>query len=138
MDRCFGDSARRLLRARRSDLQLSGQLADGDSFQRLQLQQLRAVVVGQDHGQGAMNSFAEPGELQNLYPKREIVMTPERANQLCLWGEYILDILDRPDVPADLRTRAARILKLSPRELPYTPPRVPVSQFAEAVHLADE
>lgn len=82
------------------------------------------------------NPYREIGELINLYPAREYTMREERANQICLWGEYILDILDRPDVPADLRERAARILKLSPVDLPYTPPAVPVSQFAEAV--ADE
>lgn len=84
-----------------------------------------------------MNIYAEPGELQSLSPRREIVMSPERANQICLWGEYILDVLDREDVPADLRTRAARILKLAPVQLPYTPPALPVSEFAEAVHESD-
>ena len=82
------------------------------------------------------NEFAEPGELINLYPKREIVMTPDRVNQWLLRTEYLLDILDAPDVPESWRMRAARILKLAPVELPYTPPPVPV--FAEPVHLTDE
>ena len=84
-----------------------------------------------------MNIYAEPGELQSLSPRVEIVMTPERASQFCLWGEFILSMIDREDVPADLRTRAARVLKLAPVELPYTPP-VMVSDFAEPVHEADE
>jgi hypothetical protein len=83
------------------------------------------------------NPYQEPGELVNLYPAREYTMSEDHANNYCLRSEFILDILDRPDVPADLRDRAARILKLSPRELPYTPPAVPVSQFAEAVHETD-
>ena len=80
-----------------------------------------------------VNPFAEPGELIDLLPRKEIVMTPERANQFCLWGEFILDIIERQDLPADLRTRAARILKLAPVEMPYTPPPVLVSGFAEPV-----
>jgi hypothetical protein len=83
------------------------------------------------------NEFMEPGELQSLSPRREILMTPDRANMYCLLAEFALDAAES-DLPQAWRDRAARILKLSPRELPYTPPRVPVSQFAEAVHESDE
>lgn len=51
-------------------------------------------------------------------------MTEDRANKYCLLAEFALDILDRPDVPADLRERAARILKLAPAEV-VTPQHEP-------------
>jgi hypothetical protein len=85
---------------------------------------------------GKVNPFAEPGELIDLLPRKEIIMTPDRANMYCLLAEFALDAAES-DLPEPWRTRAARILKLSPRELPYTPPAVPVSQFAEAVHETD-
>lgn len=44
-------------------------------------------------------------------------MTPERAEQIVRWGAFIAALLDREDVPADLRERAARILKLAPAEV---------------------
>jgi hypothetical protein len=63
------------------------------------------------------NQFAEPGELQALGPAKEPTVSDDFANKYCLRSEFILDILDRPDVPADLRERAARILKLAPAEV---------------------
>jgi hypothetical protein len=61
--------------------------------------------------------FSEPGELINLYPQRENALSDDLANKYCLRTEFILDVLDRPDVPQDLRDRAARILKLAPAEV---------------------
>lgn len=49
---------------------------------------------------------------------------------------FAADLMDREDAPADLRERAARILKLAPVELPYMPAE-PVSEFAEDVHESD-
>jgi hypothetical protein len=63
------------------------------------------------------NPFQEPGELQNLFRPRENALSDDLANKYCLRTEFILDILDRHDVPQDLRDRAARILKLSPAEV---------------------
>jgi hypothetical protein len=70
------------------------------------------------------NEFSEPGELINLYQAKEPTVSDDFANKYCLRSEFILDILDRPDVPADLRARAARILKLAPAEV-VTPQHEP-------------
>lgn len=84
-----------------------------------------------------VNPFAEPGELIDLLPRKETFMTPHRCETYILLAEFALDAAES-DLPEPWRTRAARILKLAPVELPYTPPVLPVSEFAEAVHLADE
>lgn len=64
-------------------------------------------------------------------------MTPHRCETYLALVALAADALDRDDVPADLRDRASRILKLAPVELPYLPPALPVSQFAEPVHETD-
>ena len=63
-------------------------------------------------------------------------MTPHRCDTHLALLALASDVEGRSDVPQDLRDRAARILKLAPVEMPYTPPVVPV--FAEPVHLTDE
>ena len=63
-------------------------------------------------------------------------MSPDRANMYCLLAEFALDAAES-DLPEAWRTRAARILKLAPVEMPYTPPVMPVSAFAENVHESD-
>lgn len=63
-------------------------------------------------------------------------MTPARAEAYLLLAEFALDAMES-DLPEAWRTRAARILKLAPVEMPYTPPVVPVSAFAENVHESE-
>jgi hypothetical protein len=81
---------------------------------------------------GKVNPFAEPGELIDLLPRKEIAMSPDRVSKYILLAEFALDAAES-DLPEPWRTRAACILKLAPVQLPYTPPALPVSGFAEAV-----
>jgi hypothetical protein len=80
--------------------------------------------------------FREPGELIDLLPRKEPAMSPDRVSKYILLAEFALDAAES-DLPEQWKTRAARILKLAPVELPYTPPVLPVSEFAEAVHESD-
>jgi hypothetical protein len=53
-------------------------------------------------------------------------MTPERCEQYLRRTEFILDLLEREDVPQDLRERALVLLNLNEKATYYAPPVVEV------------
>lgn len=69
-------------------------------------------------------------------------MTPQRVEQYLLLVQFALDCASPEGyahaLPAEVVTRAQRILKQAPIELPYLAPALPVSAFTEPVHLQDE
>jgi hypothetical protein len=87
------------------------------------------------------NPYREIGELQDLSPRTEIAMSPQRVEQYLLMVQFLLDVISPEgyahEMPQEVIRRASRILKQSPVELPYLPPALPVSEFAEPVHESD-
>jgi hypothetical protein len=53
-------------------------------------------------------------------------MTPLRAERFILLCEFALDMMERQDIPADARERAAQILGLQEKATRYVPPVVVV------------
>jgi hypothetical protein len=66
-----------------------------------------------------------------------MTMTPQRVEQYLLLVQFALDCASVEGyahaLPEEVVRRAQRILKQAPVEMPYLPPALPISAFAEPV-----